>query len=231
MFDLGDTLFEPLPSCHIEDNLSKINESVGASLSTRTVLDSFQLARQEGELQYSRYPFYLHRNFIEDVIVSAFESLGVNLSDGLVQTFLELQGMAVINHLQPRDDCMSTLQRLRNLGFKLAIVSNIDDDWFDPLRKSWELDDAVDLCLSSESARSCKPDESIFRQALSSLGIEPGDCIFVGDSLINDVYGSKRVGMQPMWFDKEGKGEDKPAGIASVCRLCEVVNVACGIRT
>ena len=223
MFDLGDTLFEPLESSHIERNLASIANVMNINVPLSSLLERFASKRHELEREFSKQRFYLHRNFVESVLRSLFESLECVLPDALANQFCDAQRDAVVNYLQPREGLSETFSLLRNHGYRLAIVSNIDNEWIDPLRTKWNLDELVDLCLSSEDAQSCKPDEAIFFQACRMLGVAPTETIFVGDSQINDVAGSQRIGMHPIWFDKLRAENPRSVPYARVSSLRQVV--------
>ena len=77
----------------------------------------------------------------------------------------------------------------------MAIVSNIDEDYLQPLLKRTAIGEFMEFCLSSESARSCKPDSKIFQDALSNLNLDPQRVLFVGDSEANDIDGPKTLDM------------------------------------
>jgi putative hydrolase of the HAD superfamily len=44
-----------------------------------------------------------------------------------------------------------------------------------------------------------KPAAIIFRHALSTIGVEPQESLFVGDNLGADVRGARRMGMIAVW--------------------------------
>ena len=46
-----------------------------------------------------------------------------------------------------------------------------------------------------------KPDPAIFAPAIEALGVAPERIAYVGDSVINDVGGAVRAGMQPLHLD------------------------------
>lgn len=227
MFDLGDTLFEPLNSSLIGKNLETVAYSVKLNKGTPDLLSEFRITRNqiEHEFSASNSTFYLHRQFIAKVLTSMFESFGHALEDEVIEQFCDSQRNAVVENLRPRKDCARTLARLRDLDYKLAIVSNIDDEWLEPISKLWKLDRMVDEILSSEQARSCKPHSSIFLQACRMVGVLPHEVIFVGDSYVNDVTGSKNVGMHPIWFATGGTNPSHDESIKSIRELNELESI------
>ncbi len=59
--------------------------------------------------------------------------------------------------------------------------------------------------VSSESARSYKPNPEIFLEALAQFECEPSEAIYVGDSQEDDIVGAKGVGMQVAWLNRTGE--------------------------
>lgn len=227
MFDLGDTLFEPLNSSLIKKNLEAA--AVASKLNARMskMLSEFRTTRSRIEQEYatSNSTFYLHREFIGQVLTSMFESLDCPIADDVVEQFCNAQRDAVVAHLRPRKDCVPTLERLRDFGYKLAIVSNIDDEWLEPIGERWNLDRLVDGILSSERARSCKPDSAIFLQACRMMDVLPHEVLFVGDSFVNDVTGAKNVGMKPIWFDPNAARPGHDSSVRTITELNELVDI------
>lgn len=105
-------------------------------------------------------------------------------------------------------DTVPALERLA-LHYKLAVVSNADDDH---LREALTANNIpIELVLSSETARSYKPRRPIFRQASELLDEHPHDILYVGDSPLMDVLGARYAGMQVAWLNRPGI--ERPAGI------------------
>lgn len=227
MLDLGDTLFEPLDSSYVLENLNTATSTVKLETDPRELLSEFRSTRVriERELSESNSTFYLHRDFIAKVVSDLFANLDSTIPYEVVQRFCDAQRDAVVGNLRPREDCTSTLSRLRDLGYKLAIVSNIDDEWLEPLNERWNLDQMVDAILSSECAQSCKPDSSIFFQACRMIDVHPHEVVFVGDSLVNDVEGSRSVGMEPVWFDPSSTRPPHGQSVRSITTLGELVDI------
>ena len=47
----------------------------------------------------------------------------------------------------------------------------------------------------------------------------PSDCIVIGDSLENDVYGPYRVGMDAIYFDRKNKNNSNKKLVKSINNL------------
>jgi len=95
-----------------------------------------------------------------------------------------------------RDGVHDTLQALRARGLHLGIVSNIDDDQLQHLLAVARIAPYFHSILSSEAARSCKPDHGIFKAALERAGCAAGEALFVGDTLTQDIAGANQAGLR-----------------------------------
>ena len=56
----------------------------------------------------------------------------------------------------------------------------------------------------SQEAGAAKPGPAIFRNAARRMGLAPGQCIHVGDSLEIDARGAEAAGMTGVWLDRKG---------------------------
>jgi putative hydrolase of the HAD superfamily len=63
-----------------------------------------------------------------------------------------------------------------------------------------KMNHAFDAILISAERGARKPDPAIFRLAAQELGVEPSSGWHVGDHPVNDIEGSRRAGLQPVWF-------------------------------
>lgn len=78
------------------------------------------------------------------------------------------------------------LNRLREAGFKLCIVSN----------NTQEKGEELARCLGIPGVfRAVKPRGKSFRKALALLGTSPRETAMVGDQLFTDVLGGNRMGL------------------------------------
>jgi FMN phosphatase YigB (HAD superfamily) len=94
------------------------------------------------------------------------------------------------------------LQWCKERGLVLGLITNTLSRGDDEVRIDWErfgLIDALDHVVSSHSAGWQKPHPAIFRRALSLAGVSADEAVMVGDRMVQDVWGAKRVGMRAIW--------------------------------
>jgi putative hydrolase of the HAD superfamily len=101
----------------------------------------------------------------------------------------------------PFPDAAPALAALRGEGLRLAVVSNWDCSLRSVLAELG-LAGAVDAIVVSAEVGATKPDAAIFQAALRELRREPGEAVFVGDSLETDVQGARAAGLRAMLLER-----------------------------
>jgi len=106
-----------------------------------------------------------------------------------------------IYHTRPRADAKEVLRRLRQLGLKVAIVSNVLSGRHitDALEK-WGLIEYFDVTIYSDEIGFRKPRSEIFNYALLMLGVSAGEAVMVGDDFESDVKGALNIGMKAIYL-------------------------------
>jgi phosphoglycolate phosphatase len=79
----------------------------------------------------------------------------------------------------------STLESLRDRGFKLACVTNKPARFTEPLLQGLGLTGYLDLVLSGDSLARKKPDPLPLVHVAGAFGIEPAQLLMVGDSPVD----------------------------------------------
>lgn len=102
------------------------------------------------------------------------------------------------------EDALPCLNRLRDVGYKIGIVSNFEA-WLEGLLTSLEVMPIVDALVVSGVEGVEKPDPKIFRIALERLGVPPERACYVGDSPAFDVEPARVLGMTPFLIDRAGR--------------------------
>jgi 2-haloacid dehalogenase len=95
------------------------------------------------------------------------------------------------------DDVLRTLDRLSR-RYRLAVVSNIDDD----LLASTPLHRNFDLVCTAERARAYKPDGALFRYLIKNAGVALTDILHSGQSQFTDLVGGKPLGLTIAWINR-----------------------------
>ena len=113
-------------------------------------------------------------------------------------------------------ETLEVLEALRAGGVRMAIISNAP--WDVPGRlligdmERWEIAGYFDAMVMSGDVPWRKPNPEFMWEAARRLGVEPGECLVVGDSLRADIAGAKAAGMRCVWVNRDGTeiGGDEP---------------------
>jgi FMN phosphatase YigB (HAD superfamily) len=94
------------------------------------------------------------------------------------------------------------LRWCKSRGLAVGLITNTLSRGDDEVRLDWQrfgLADVVDHVVSSHSVGWQKPHEAIFRRALELSGVPARNAAMVGDRMVQDVWGAKRLGMRAIW--------------------------------
>lgn len=204
LFDLGGTLFSYAGGGQMGRSIFETARSIGLDAKPREIGLAWRTASEAVMREFSQRDYFLHRDLFLETLAAFASSFDASVSDEIAERFHELQLAAVVDHLPIRHDCLETLRTLKARGMYLAIVSNIDDDYLDPLVKKHGLDGVLDHWTSSEEAQSCKPHTGIYHYALKKAGLDVAEALFVGDSLQHDIAGASAAGLRSARIIEEG---------------------------
>jgi putative hydrolase of the HAD superfamily len=99
--------------------------------------------------------------------------------------------------LVPRPDAVSTLRELRGRGFRLGMISNATSE-LSALWAESAFEPLFDAVLFSADERMMKPDRRLYERMAGLLGVEPEECLFVGDGAYRELQGAAEAGMTPI---------------------------------
>ena len=86
--------------------------------------------------------------------------------------------------------------------FKIAIVSNIDDDLFAFTRPRLGID--PDYVITAEQVRSYKPGRAHFDELLSRTDLTQRQILHIGESRFHDVEPAAALGFSTVWLNRTG---------------------------
>lgn len=205
LFDFGGTLFS------YGKLRGPLGETIGAAASRlnsgksrREVGRAYGVASARAWKESANLSYYDHKDMMIESYRLFARELGKEASDDFLAQMYEEVRIATVENFELREDCLSTLDAMRKRGLGVAIVSNIDDDYLDPMVERCGIGPYLDRWTSSEGAQSCKPDPGFFLHCAGLAECEPGQVLYVGDSPFHDVKGARGVGMSTALIVEEG---------------------------
>jgi len=115
------------------------------------------------------------------------------------------------NETDIQPNALQTLIRIKNLGLKLAIVTNNGRKATSIVTKKFGLNDFFDVIVTREDSEELKPDEGSIKRAIEILGIDAKKAIYVGDGVI-DILAAKKAKVISVAV---------PTGVSSIENLVE----------
>ena len=148
-----------------------------------------------------------YREILETVVRGLGERLGFTASPTEAQSLPQS-----IADWPPFPDTVAALRKL-HARYKLAIISNVDDDLFASSAKLLHV--PFDAVITAQQARSYKPSLNNFRLALDRIGKPKEKILHAAQSLYHDVVPTRELGIKNVWVNrrgsKSGSGATKPA--------------------
>jgi putative hydrolase of the HAD superfamily len=148
-----------------------------------------------------------------DLVRELLRDFGIQVTDEELGRFLEAEHAAWEPARVLGATTHALLESLRARGLRLGLVSNaFDPGWL--LHRDLEqmgIAGRIDHAVFSSEVGKRKPHHEIFESALDALDVAPGEALFVGDRLYEDVRGAAQVGMmtaQALWF----RADEHPEG-------------------
>ncbi|RDI45416.1 HAD family hydrolase [Falsibacillus pallidus] len=104
---------------------------------------------------------------------------------------------------------LDMLGKLKKRGLKIGLISNCSPEEVAAWAGS-PIAAFVDEAIFSYQTGYAKPDLEIYQLACKKMGVEPSECIFIGDNGSDELNGAKKAGMHPFhakWFSKHWNNE------------------------
>lgn len=104
---------------------------------------------------------------------------------------------------QPFPEVLETLRKVKERGLVQGVVSDWGTDLL-PILHAHEITRLMDFVVASAVVGASKPHREIFLYALSRADVAAGETIYIGDSYLADVLGSRAAGLHPVLIDRAG---------------------------
>ena len=165
-------------------------------------------------------PYRSYREICELSLAETFAHFGLTGEGRLIERYFEAFPRFFLY-----DDVLRTLDRLSR-RYRLAVVSNIDDDLLalTPLQREF------DLVCTAQRARGYKPDGALFRYLIGNAGCAKDEILHSGQSQFTDLVGGKPLGLTIAWINRRQIALDdsvpRPDFILSdIQSLCDLVEM------
>src|SRR6266852_3717860 len=137
-------------------------------------------------------PYRSYREICQLSLAEAFLHFGISGDSRLIAHYFD-----AFPDFFLYDDVVRTLDRLSQ-RYKLAVVSNIDDDLLalTPLKRNF------DLICTAQRAKGYKPDGTLFRYLIANAGVDKDDILHSGQSQFTDLVGGKPLGLTIAWINR-----------------------------
>jgi 2-haloacid dehalogenase len=171
-------------------NLGPLFRRYGVDVASERALELF--ADLESEIERGEYRPY--RDVLGAVLIGLGERLRFTPSASDVARF-----SGSVADWPAFADSAGALAALKT-RFRLAIVSNVDDDLF--AHSARRLDVPFDWVITAQQARAYKPSPTVFRTALGIIGVTPERILHVAQSLYHDVAPARTLGLATVWVNR-----------------------------
>jgi putative hydrolase of the HAD superfamily len=219
LFDLGDTLVKTW----IPEAFQSVLASLGIDRSIGEIREA--LAKTDKNLEESnyrsRYGEDTYTEFWERWDSQALTFLGISETEHLAKQITERWYDHAKSVAYP--DVRATLNRLKQMGLKVGLISNAYDEDINAILANAGLAKGLfDILVGVNAVKKGKPHPDVFRYALSKLGVRPEEALFVGDQVDKDYRGAEAVGIHALLIERKSKSPDDISDLERVRSLQEI---------
>jgi putative hydrolase of the HAD superfamily len=225
-FDLDETLIDAqlgVKSAHlaVAEKLQKYFSGKKIKVSGKSLIAHIQKLDDEMNIKtdYNRdkwWPILLKRIGLKKMI-------NLKIIKNLTKTYWS----AYIKASTPYKDVKSTLEYLKDKGYRLGIITDTDGvpSWKRRRIKKFRFYKFFDLIvIAGEDTAETKPSPEPFKFAMKKLHTLPEKCIMIGDKPFTDIKGAKAAGMKTVLLKRRDWGINEPAdytinSLSEICRL------------
>lgn len=190
----------------ILQGLRPVLERHGVSPSDDEILELYGRLEPRAEAG----PWVSYRTVLRRVVEGFARELGVELAESELGCLGESLGDWPLF-----SDTVAALEVLSG-RYRLAVVSNVDDDLFEKTRRHLEVPFAT--VVTATAVRSYKPSPTHFEELLRRLSLERDRVLHVAQSLHHDIAPASRLGFTTVWVNRRAGREGTGATPASDAR-------------
>ena len=147
---------------------------------------------------YAEHSIDEYRRFFGNGVREAFrlalpEDTTPDVIDEMLPVFKEHYDIHCLDNTRPYDGIVEVIRKLKNKGYKIAIVSNKIDSAVQELHSRF-FADSVDIAIGEKPGINRKPAPDMVEAALKELGSTKEESLYIGDSEV-DFMTAKNSGV------------------------------------
>ncbi len=233
IFDLGSTLIEyenrPWPDISYEGQRLAYEEM--KHLDHRLPdFDTFNDRLEEIKQEFRQHALATLEEWnAADGPTALFRELNIENPEREGEKFLEIFYRKVREPMSVVAGARQTLDRLRVTGYRLGLISNTIFSGYlhDSDLERYGLLGNLDFRIYSCEFGRRKPHPDIFRAGLEKIGLDAGQTVYVGDRLMEDIEGPRKVGMKAILKYRPGRDYPvpMPEDVAIINELPELLDL------
>lgn len=159
-----------------------------------------------------------------EIVALAMQKLNIRdgiLSNELADSYSNYREQLI--HLFPHT--LRTLDGLKSMGIRLGMITNGTRESQRSKLDRFALTKYFEHILVEGEVGFGKPDEQIYRMALSLFNVAPRDCWMIGDNLVLDVQAPQALGIHAIWYDYRGAGLLRNSSILPNHIICDAMEL------
>ena len=220
LFDYGLTLVTfTFPRAELLQVLERVRPWLGADAP-----DAQTLMRDVVEVVEAQLPTYGDDEIdYMDLYDRAWRRAGLVVPPETLYRILDLEQQCWDKTMRVAPDALETLESLRARGLKTGVVSNapFPPEFMHRQIRLSGIAERVDAVVFSSEVGRRKPAPELYLAALDRLGAPPTEALFVGDRVLEDYYGPRRLGMQAVLCTALAR-EPIGDGVPTIARLADL---------
>lgn len=175
--------------------VGEVLESHGMRRSSAEILALY--ADLEPRAQDSQ-AFLDYRSVLRNVMGMIAKELGFRCAGSEMDVLADsLPGWPVFGDVK---DALDALKE----HYRLAVISNVDDDLFGGTARALNVD--FDVVVTAQQARSYKPSVNNFEVAAARMAVGYRAWLHVAESLFHDIRPANQLGISSVWVNRAGRG-------------------------
>ncbi|MDT7879342.1 MAG: HAD-IA family hydrolase [Candidatus Hydrothermia bacterium] len=179
----------------------------GIISSLRTIFEKYEVDITDEEILeiYSIIESRLEKNYIP--YKEILKKIVIKFSDYFDFDLERGEENALLNNwanFELFEDVNETLKEIKKRGYKIAIISNVDNDLFELTKKKFEFE--IDYIITSEMVKAYKPSKIVFEYALKVFNSNKDEILHTAQSYYHDIIPAKELGIKTAHIKRRGFG-------------------------